>query len=193
MVHFVYRITNTITGSFYIGIHSTDDIDDGYMGSGYNIRKAIKNHGIENFVREIVSFHDSRQEALKEEARIVDKGLIMNPKCYNIALGGIGSRTPKLFDKDWFFEFKVDYDNMKAWILSTDEHLSKCVKTDIVELQIFLNNQTADIWPNIVTDLTRLYNFKSTHHKAQKILKTIAAKNVMDCLYIEQTKRLVTA
>ena len=39
----VYQITNLINGKIYIGVHSTDDINDGYMGSGDLIKMAIKN------------------------------------------------------------------------------------------------------------------------------------------------------
>ena len=40
--HFIYKTTNLLSGKYYIGMHSTDNLDDGYLGSGYRLRLAIK-------------------------------------------------------------------------------------------------------------------------------------------------------
>jgi len=34
MKHIIYQITNKVNNKIYIGLHSTKDINDGYMGSG---------------------------------------------------------------------------------------------------------------------------------------------------------------
>ena len=90
--HFIYKITNNINGKFYIGVHNTSDLGDGYKGSGNVIREAFKKYGKKNFTKEIVEFFDTSIEAYNKEREIVCESLINNPMCYNIMIGGKGSQ-----------------------------------------------------------------------------------------------------
>jgi hypothetical protein len=69
----------------------TKDMNDGYMGSGKRIGYAIKKYGIENFKKEILSTHDTPEEMLAEEARLVNEEFIGRDDVYNLACGGKGS------------------------------------------------------------------------------------------------------
>jgi len=40
-----------INGKYYYGIHSNNNLEDGYMGGGDAIKSAIKKHGKENFIK----------------------------------------------------------------------------------------------------------------------------------------------
>lgn len=85
---YFYKITNNINGKYYYGVHCTDNINDGYMGSGTRIKPAYKKYGIENFTKEIISFFDTTQELYEYERTIVNEDLIKDDNCYNIKLGG---------------------------------------------------------------------------------------------------------
>ena len=86
--NYFYKVTNNLNGNFYYGIHSTNNIDDGYMGSGLKLKRAFKKYGIENFSKEILKFFNTRKELSDYESEIVTEDLVNNPNCYNISLGG---------------------------------------------------------------------------------------------------------
>ena len=44
--HYFYKITNNITGEYYYGIHSTNNLKDKYMGSGVRLKKSYKIFGL---------------------------------------------------------------------------------------------------------------------------------------------------
>ena len=91
MTHYlIYKITNKLNGKIYIGKHQTDNLDDGYMGSGIAIQRAIKKYGIENFTKEILfDVYGPDLMDFLEEA-IVDEAFVAREDTYNIAPGGCG-------------------------------------------------------------------------------------------------------
>lgn len=90
LFNIVYKTINTLNGLYYIGVHSTDDLNDGYLGSGLLLLKAIKKYGKNFFYREILFFAKTREEAYSLEASLVTPELIRTRKCYNRAPGGQG-------------------------------------------------------------------------------------------------------
>lgn len=100
MYHYFYKITNNINGHFYYGVHNTDNLDDGYMGSGKRLHLAYKKYGMENFTKEILKFFDSSTEAFEYEAEVVNETLVEDHNCYNLALGGSFNTTGLFPAKD---------------------------------------------------------------------------------------------
>lgn len=86
--NYFYKITNNINGHYYYGIHSTDNLDDDYMGSGTILHQAYETYGVENFTKEIIKFFDTREECSLYEQQVVDKELTRSRDCYNVRLGG---------------------------------------------------------------------------------------------------------
>ena len=87
--HYIYKITR-FDGKFYIGIHSTDKLEDGYFGSGTYLARSKRKHGLDKHTMEILEFLPSREELVKREKELVCEALIENAMCMNIALGGEG-------------------------------------------------------------------------------------------------------
>ena len=104
--HYFYKITNTVNGFYYYGIHSTNDIEDGYMGSGRRLKRAVKKFGKENFQKEILKFFDSRKEASDYEENVVTEACVSDINCYNLKRGGdygLTLGTVLVKDKNGFF------------------------------------------------------------------------------------------
>lgn len=69
----------------------TKNLDDGYMGSGKRLGYAKKKYGIENFKKEILSTHETPEEMLAEECRLVNEEFLGRNDVYNLTCGGRGS------------------------------------------------------------------------------------------------------
>ena len=88
--HFIYKTINLINANYYIGMHSTSNLDDGYIGSGNRIRRSIRKYGKENFKFEILEFCKSREELAIREKEIVNEDIIKDRLCMNLKIGGEG-------------------------------------------------------------------------------------------------------
>lgn len=86
--HFVYETTNLVNGKYYIGKHSTNDLNDGYLGSGKHFKNAVLKYGKENFSRKILHFFETSEQAWKFEEKIVTEETIKDNNSYNEAYGG---------------------------------------------------------------------------------------------------------
>ena len=85
---FVYKTTNQVNSKFYYGVHRTNDLNDGYIGSGKRLKDAIKHYGREKFTREIIKYFDTFDAALAYEREIVTHELVENTMRYNMTIGG---------------------------------------------------------------------------------------------------------
>jgi predicted transcriptional regulator len=68
--HYLYKITNNINGKYYIGRHSTDNLDDSYYGSGVGILNSITKYGKENFSKEILHQCETTEELWELEKKL---------------------------------------------------------------------------------------------------------------------------
>lgn len=97
MIHIVYKTTNILNNKYYIGVHSTFNINDNYLGCGHwrgrklrinsnvPILNAFNKYGDINFKKEILFVFDTREEALLMEEQLIN---IDDPMTYNARTGG---------------------------------------------------------------------------------------------------------
>jgi len=88
--HVVYKTTNIVNNKIYIGLHSTNNIQDRYLGSGWVLKEAIKKYGRDKFVKKILYVYHTREKARSKEAEIVDEEFCKRLDTYNLAVGGMG-------------------------------------------------------------------------------------------------------
>jgi hypothetical protein len=93
--HFIYKTTDTRNGNFYIGMHSTENLKDGYVGSGTRLKHLIHKHGKEIFNMEILEFLPNRESLKQREIEIVNSDLLLEDKCMNLKPGGYGGFNNK--------------------------------------------------------------------------------------------------
>ena len=85
--HYIYKIER-FDGAYYIGMHSTNDLDDGYFGSGKRLWHSINYHGKDKHTKNILEFCQTRTHLVDREKEIVNLELLGDPKCLNLKPGG---------------------------------------------------------------------------------------------------------
>jgi hypothetical protein len=90
--YIIYETTNQINGKKYRGAHVCEDLNYGYLGSGTNLKQAMRKYGKHQFSREIIYMAFDYDAMWAAEAIFVDQDWISRPDVYNISLGGRGSR-----------------------------------------------------------------------------------------------------
>ena len=140
--NYFYKITNIVNNKFYYGIHSTNNLNDNYMGSGKALREAILKYGIDNFKKEIIKYFDTFQEACDYEREIVNEELLKNPNCYNLVEGGYYLNDEIIAKKKLAFNTikhqsgKNNSNYNKKWIKKD----SQCIAVSKDKLDEYLQN-----------------------------------------------------
>lgn len=93
MFYTVYKTTNLTNNKIYIGLHTTNDINDGYLGSGLFLKKAIKKYGRQNFSKEILFIFNNKEDMVKKEKELVTEEFCLRKDTYNMVKGGYGLST----------------------------------------------------------------------------------------------------
>ena len=125
MKHYVYKTTILSTGEYYIGKHSTSNLNDGYIGSGVSIKEMVNKETPINF--EIIQYTDSSDEAYELEIKIIGNLYLTDPLCLNRVAGGklgyADNRKGKKQSLEW--KQKIGKGNSKP---KTGKALEACIK-----------------------------------------------------------------
>lgn len=156
--HFVYKTTNLLTGKYYIGMHSTNDLNDGYLGSGKYLKRSIKKNKKENFKIEKIEFFENRKELIKGEKKIVTPELLKDPLCMNLREGGGGSIEGVEHSED--YKLRMSLHSSKTFAERVGVERAKEWSENISKALIKYNNEVG------VSDETR--KKLSESHKGQK-------------------------
>lgn len=85
MIHYIYKLVHT-NGRYYIGRHSTHNLDDGYLGSG-KWPKSVRNK--EELTKEIL-FYCSSLDELKDAEKTFLAEHVGKPLCMNFNNNSVG-------------------------------------------------------------------------------------------------------
>jgi len=116
--HFVYLTTNIINGKQYIGDHSTNNLEDIYVGSGIYIKYALNEYGINKFKREILEFFDTKEDAFNAQEKYIQQYNTLVPNGYNISpKGGIKEKAShSIFSREKMSKTRKGKKQTSEWI-----------------------------------------------------------------------------
>jgi hypothetical protein len=171
MYYTIYKITNIVNNKIYIGKHQTEDLDDGYMGSGLILGHAIKKYGIDKFFKEILYVFDSEEKMNNMEKEIVNKEFLLREDVYNLKEGGKGGflTRPKMTKekaKKISITMKKYYEKMPGTFTNkkhTEETKKKIGESNSKHQYGEKNSQYGTMW---------------IHNKTEKINKKIKKEDI---------------
>lgn len=162
--HYLYRITNTKNGKYYIGMHSTDNLEDGYFGSGKRIRNSIRKHGSSVHTKEIIEHFEDRESLRNRETELVNENLLKDPMCMNLQTGGGGG-------------------------FINEDHMKKCILASVIANRKIVT----EFWKDPINkkkrsdDIKRAIGKLSTEEK-----KRFASYGFIDKNHSDDTKKIMS-
>lgn len=165
--HYVYVTTNLINGKQYVGDHSTNNLNDKYLGSGKIIKEAIKKHGKNNFQCAILEFFDTKQEAFSSQEKYINELNTMIPNGYNLSPKGGANCFNGL----------------------SQESIEKLKKTLSNSIKGKPHNET---WNKNVSEAKKGKNFSQEHKKHLSEAKKGKTSSFIGKHHSDETKKLIS-
>ena len=170
--HYIYKTTCSVTNRYYIGMHSTDDLDDGYLGSGKRLWASFNYHGKEKHTKEIIEFCDTREELSEREKEIVNEQLLTEDDCMNLIVGGDGG-YPYYKDVERAKNFSKAGNAEFIRKLREDSDFRESISKQTTEHNIRLHKEGVLTKPN--------YDWNGKNHTEESKLKMSESKKGKYC------------
>ena len=154
MFFYLYEIKNNINGKIYIGVHTTRDLNDGYMGSGVYLNRAYKKHGMENFTKTILEWFENSQQMYQREKEIITEEFLSRTDVYNLRCGGHGGFDYINKNKLYFDslsrqkEFSVKGVEKQKWLRENDREWTESVNQIARQTLIKAREKVKEKYPN---------------------------------------------
>jgi hypothetical protein len=124
----IYKTTNTKNNKYYLGKHQTENLRDGYLGSGIALINAIKKYGKDSFDKEILFIFDNEIDMNNKEKELITEKIVSSKNTYNKGIGGEGG--PHFKGKRHSEEMKK---NLSEKIKSQEHKLTEEGRRRIIE------------------------------------------------------------
>lgn len=178
MYYLIYKTTNLINGKFYIGKHQTNDLNDGYVGSGKLLKRAIAKYGPDSFKTEIIELCTTEAHMnIAEKIYVVTDSEVS----YNLCPGGRGgfgyiNDNPNLFLTAKRLEalnpgsiYKKNLRTIDKWKASIRERSTN---------PIYVEKRNSGIRNYYRTNVG---HFKDKRHTEESLCKMRKPKNIGEC------------
>lgn len=163
----IYKTTNLLSGRYYIGMHSTNNLNDNYLGSGTYLRRAIRKYGKKNFKKEILFYCNSRKELILREMDVVNLQEVAKIECMNMVVGGHGGNFISTEQRK--INGKVSGLIHSNKIKTDESYLKKCIENG--ERLYRENVEKGNLISNNRCDWTGKFHSNETKQKMSKIKK----------------------
>jgi group I intron endonuclease len=122
--YFIYMTKNIENNKCYIGWHATNNLNDGYVGSGKLLRYSINKYGEDKHITGILEFCNKNEVYQREKYWIKKKNTIV-PVGYNLTRGGDGGNTYILLSEEDKKKFKEQCSKQNRGRSFSEEHKKK--------------------------------------------------------------------
>lgn len=149
-------------------MHSTSNLEDGYIGSGKRLWNSIRKYGKEKHLFEILEFLPDRDSLKAREKEIINRDFLKDPLCMNIQEGGGGGFVSEEHKQKW-----IKAGHKKVW----EDESFRCRVSQRLS-KMLLEKWKDPIYKEKMSDLNskRFLGKKHSRHSRDKISESMKTK-----------------